>query len=139
MIDVYRGGFMKTIISVLLISISVLASKKSYDLKMELSIDGKQVSIPSVVVEEGVHGTITKELVTQNSYVEVIATEENIQGNKGILMKFEVGHFKKDGSRVIISNPIVLANEGEEASISIEEEDGIDKFSLKVIAKRNIL
>ena len=106
---------------------------------MELSLNGAKASSPRIVVEEGKMGTITQETNGQKSYFEVVATESEIQGNKGILLKFKVGYIKKDGTRTIVSKPTILTKAGEEASISVGNENGKEELHLKVVANRKTL
>mgnify|MGYP001236614433 CR=1 FL=1 len=124
-----------TIIAVL-VSASVLAApNNTYQIKMSFSIEGKSDSTMSVAVEEGKMGSVVSENEKERTFFEVVATEGEIEGNKGILMKFKVGHLEKDGSRKIISHPIILAKAGEEALISVGQK-GKPEMNLKVIATR---
>mgnify|MGYP006921650235 CR=1 FL=1 len=128
-----------TTITALLLSTTVFASNKGYKLDMELSINGKTVSKPKLIVEAGKIGTIIQENDNEKNYFEVIANEGEIQGNKGILMKFKVGHIQKDGSKKIVSHPTILTKAGEEATITVGKEAKKQEMTLKVIATRKPL
>ena len=79
-----------TIIAVL-VSASVLAApNNTYQIKMSFSIEGKSDSTMSVAVEEGKMGSVVSENEKERTFFEVVATEGEIEGNKGILMKFSV-------------------------------------------------
>lgn len=44
-----------------LYSLSAFANEKLFDLKMDLSLDGKHVSSTRLVIKEGEKGTVTRE------------------------------------------------------------------------------
>ncbi len=117
---------------------SVFASTNGYDLKMDLSVNGKQISSPRVMVKAGETATINQKTETEESFIEVVATEGSIQNHKGILMKFTVGVIAQNGERVIKSQPQVLAKENEKTQVTIGENNG-DEISLSVVAKRKSL
>ena len=124
-----------TILIGLTLSTSVWASKAIYEIDMKLNIKGKPETAMGIMLEEGQKGSIVSEDDLEKTFIEVVAEEAEFQGNKGILMKFKVGHLTKDGSRKIISQPKVLAKAGEEAQITLDQE-GKPEMSLNVVAKR---
>ncbi len=117
---------------------SAFASVKSYDLKMNLSLNGKHTSSPRVLVKAGETATITQKTETEESFIEVVVTEGSVQNHKGILMNFVVGVIGKNGERTIKAKPQVLAKENELAQITIGENKG-DEVFLSVVAKRKSL
>ena len=127
------------ILATLLLSTSVFASKKAYELNLDLSIDGKTVASPKLVVFAGSMGSVIQDTASGNSFFEVVVNEGEVQGNKGILMKFKVGHILEDGSRKIISRPTILSENGKEASITIGEDGTAQKVIIKVTASRTAL
>jgi len=127
-------------IALLAMSGSAFASSNAYDLKMDLSLDGKHVSSPRVVVKEGEPATVTQENGSKKQFIEVIATEGSIQNHKGILMKFTVGTIGENGERTIVAKPQVLAKEGEPAKITQSDtKSGVEHLSLSVVAKKTTL
>lgn len=114
------------------------ASTVSYDLKMELSINGKPVSSPRLIVKSGEMGSISQTADTEESFIEVIATEGQVQGHKGIMMNFTIGYIGKNSDRTIVSKPQILAKENEPALITVGEKDGTE-LSVSVVAKRKFL
>ena len=108
-----------------------------YDLRMELSLNGKPVSAPRVVVREGEPATITQGNAEGTTFVEVTAAEGSIQGRNGILMKFEVGTISPAGKRQVLATPRVLAREGEPARITqADTKTGAEMISLSVVARK---
>lgn len=89
----------------------------------------------SLSIEEGKLGSVEINNEKEKTFFEVVATEEEVQGNKAILMKFKVGYLVKDGSRKIISHPIIHAKAGEEALI-IVGQDAKPEMKLKLIVNR---
>lgn len=125
-------------IALAFIGSSALASTNGYDLKMELSLNGKHISSPRVIVKAGETATVTQKTDTEESFIEVVATEGKVQNHKGIMMNFVVGVIGKDGERTIKAKPQILAKENEPAQITIGGKNG-DEVSLSVIANRKAL
>ncbi len=120
-----------------LISSFSFAATNGYDLKMEFSMNGKHVSSPRVIVKAGEMATITQKTDTEETFIEIIATEGEIQNNKGILMTAVIGTVSSDGTKTIISKPQILAKENKTALIQIGNKDS--EISLSIIAKRKTL
>lgn len=125
-------------LSILLMSVSAVAASNIYNINVKISTDGQPETASGLTIEEGKTGTIVSETNVEKSYFEVVATEGEFDGNKGILMKFVVGSILKDGSRKVISQPTILAKAGEEASIEIGNNKK-EKMTLKVIASRQAI
>lgn len=122
----------------LLIGSSAFASN-GYDLKMELSMNGKKVSSPRIIVREGETGSITQETSNEKTFIEVVAKEGEIQNHKGIMMNFVVGYIGQDGKRTIVSKTQILTKENETAQITVGNDDGKETMSLSVVAQRKSL
>lgn len=112
------------------------AATNGYDFKIELSFNGKHISSPPFFVKENELKTVIQETDTEVVFIEVIASEGEIQNHKGILMKFTVGMIGKDGQRTTISKPQILANESEQAQINVGKSGGSENLALSVVAKR---
>ncbi|MBK7890552.1 MAG: hypothetical protein IPJ84_06825 [Bdellovibrionales bacterium] len=110
-----------------------------YTLKMELSMNGKVVSTPRLVVRSGETGSITEESAARKTFIEVTATEGSVQKRKGIMMNFVVGLIAKDGTRTVLSRPSILANENEKAEITVADKENGESVALSVIATRKAL
>lgn len=131
---------MKLLIGIFLLNGSfALANTPSYDLSMNLSLNGKYASSPRLIVKEGEAGTIIQKTKTEHNFIEVVATEKIDQNHKGILMKFVVGTIDKNGQRKIIAKPQIVARENETAQITVSTDNGPEELSLSVIAKRKEL
>ncbi|MBL7544088.1 MAG: hypothetical protein JNL11_09735 [Bdellovibrionaceae bacterium] len=120
------------------ISSSAFASTNSYDLKMDLSLNRRHVSSPRLIVKAGETAYINQKTDTEESFIEVVATEGSIQNHQGILMNFIVGVIDQNGQRVIKAKPQILASENEAAQITVGENNG-DEISLSVVATRKSL
>lgn len=125
-------------LALLMVASSAFAKTKGYDLKIDLSLKGKHVASPHLVVKEGEKATITPQSDNAARFIEVTATEGEVQGHKGILMNFTVGSITKDGKRTILSTPEILAKENESAQIVVGGKDGAE-LSMSVVAKRTAL
>lgn len=132
-------ALMRLVIVVLaFISSSAFALTNGYDLKIDLSMNGKHISSPRVIAKAGETASISQKTDTEESFIEVVATEGSIQNHNGILMNFVVGVIDKNGQRVIKAKPQILAKENETAQITVAEEDG-NQLSLSVTATRKSL
>jgi len=113
-------------------------ASNGYDLKMELSMNGKKVSSPRLIVVEGAKGSVTQDDGNGKTFIEVVATEGEFQHHKGILMNLVVGTIAKDGTKTILAKPQILAKENEPAQITVGEKDK-ETLSLSVLASRKTL
>jgi type II secretory pathway component GspD/PulD (secretin) len=123
----------------LFIGSTALASGKAYDLKLNVSIEGKIISTPRIIVKEGETGSITQDGADGKTYIEVVATEGSIENHKGILMNFVVAKIGADGKKQILGKPRILAKENERAMLMVGDENGKETLSMAIVAKRKVL
>jgi len=124
---------------ILIFATSAYASPKNHTLDMELSVDGAGPFFPKLTIQEGKKGTVEYKTGSKKRFLEVVPTEGEMNGHKGILMKFEIGKILKDGSRKILSKPTLLAMEGEKSSIEVGDVGEKELVSLKVVATRKAM
>ena len=115
------------------------AATSGYDLKMELSMNGKIISSPQILAKAGETATVTQKTDDQENFIEVTAIDGSILGNDGIMMTFVVGTIAKDGSRTILSKPQIFAEENKQSEIMLEQDGSNEMLSLSVVAKRKTL
>lgn len=120
-----------------------ISSAISYDIKMDLSLNGKVISSPQIIAKDGEVASITSGTEDGEHFIEVTAIEESILGNKGIMMTFVMGKIEKDGQRIILSKPQLFAKENQKSEVVVEPiaeqvDGGVgqEMLSLSVIAKR---
>lgn len=118
----------------ILCSGAAFASGKVYDVKAELSMNGKMVSSPRFLVAEGTKASVTEQSDARTTFIDLTATESTSKTSPGITMDFVVGFEAKDGTRTILSRPKILAAERERAVIMVKDEQG-EEISLAVIAQ----
>ncbi|CAN5672421.1 hypothetical protein BH10BDE1_BH10BDE1_16550 [soil metagenome] len=123
----------------ILFSSSAFAGTNGYDLKIDLSVNGKNVISPRVIVKEGMMASVTEDTRGDKTYVEVTATEKPDGAKRAILMKFVVGKIMGDGTRKIISTPQIVALENSKAEIKVGKAGTEDELSLSVVALRKAL
>lgn len=115
------------------------ASTNSYDLKMDLSLNGKHVSSPRIIVKEGEVASITQKTANEEQFIDVIATKSEMRNiSNGILMKFTVGTIDKNGVKHISARPQVITKENVQAKITQGNNEGKEELSLSVIASKQI-
>lgn len=122
---------------VLFSSLSVFAIPKSFDLNMELSIDGKPIKSSGILVNEGKKALLTQEINKEKTFVEVIAHEYIVKNGEPLIkMSFVVGKMAEDGSRKIIGKPQAVTAENERIQLSVSRDAGKEQIDLTVTAKR---
>lgn len=113
--------------------IAVSATPKQFNLKMDLSIDGKHASSPQLIVKEGQKALIQQGDKNQTTFIEVVAIEEKSVEDKSILMKFVIGTIEKDGSRKVISTPQIRTLPSEKAEVRVGDQERPEAISFSVI------
>lgn len=132
----------------LLFSLVAMASPKitstaveSYDLDIELSLSGKTVFTPHMIVKRGQKGRAVQTFNNGQNFIEVIADESSNGKNKkiknGIFMKFTVGVIEQDGAHKILEQPQIIALENQRAEVVFAAERDKESVSVAVVAKRN--
>lgn len=141
-IPIIQGGIVEKLTALIFcffIASSAFASTNGYDLKMEVSMNGKHVSSPRVITKEGETASITQDSNGNKMFVEVVATEKPTDNKKAIHMNFVVGTISPTGEKKIEATPQIITMENEKATISVGNKKGKSDFSLTVIAKRKAL
>ncbi len=127
---------MKLIIALsLFISSLAIAAPTTLNLKMDLEIDGLKESSPNLVVKTDQKKVIENFNAEGDGYfVEITATENTPVAEKdAIEFNFVVGEVFM-GERFIISEPKITTNYGQEAEITVGNDDGEEEFSLSIVA-----
>lgn len=127
---------MKILGLMIFLTCSSAMATTSYDLKMELSLNGKHISSPRVIAREGETATIIQKSDDMETFIDVVTTTYDAKNT--VMMKFTVGTIGKNGERIILSSPKIISKENEVAKISQGETGKPEQISLSVIAKRQI-
>lgn len=127
------------VVMIFLVCNSVFASTNEYDLKMDLSINGKHVSSPRVIAKEGETTSMTQDSNGEKIFMDVIATEQVINNKQSILMKFVIGRFSETGERTILSTPQIITIDNKRAQITVGDKQEKEDLALSVIATRKAL
>lgn len=106
----------------------------SYQLKLELAVNGKHVASPTMTLEPDQKAVVSQKGEDGNTYIiEVIATP---QEKKSVKFDFAVSD-EIEGKPHLISNAVVITKERKGATITVNKSDGSEQLSLKVWAKRD--
>lgn len=108
------------IIATFLLINSTFAAIKTYDLKMNVSLDGKSISNSKILAEEDKTTTITS--ADANNFIEVIPTKYQDK----VLMKFTVGKIE-NGERKIICTPEIIVKENDPVTMTMQDNDNVSK------------
>ena len=122
----------------LMVGSSALATLRTYDLKVNLTMNGKHVSSPQIIAKEGETASMTQELNGEKIFMDVIATENTAKDKNAIFMKFSVGTISAKGEKKIISTPQILALENQKAEIQVVDEKDHENLSISVVAIRKL-
>ena len=115
------------------------AATAGYEIKSDLFFNGKKDSSVTFIVKENEPGLISQKTENGHTFVEVIAKEGEIQGNKGILMTFTIGRIDEYGKKIVLARPQVLTRDSQKASVSQQGETGKEAISLTVTPHRKML
>jgi hypothetical protein len=113
---------MKILAMVILMTFgNAFAATNTYNIKMNLSIKGKNNYPTQITADEGKATTVTQKSNEKDdeTFVDVITTKKLLKNNKeGISIKFTAGTIDKKGERHIQFNPQILAIENQSAQIT---------------------
>ncbi len=121
---------------VLLSGISVHASTNGYKLKLNLLVDSTDAAAVEMEVKSGKTASYNQVNGGITNFIDVIASEGTVNGNKGILMKFVVGTHGPDGKKTILGSPQILTQENEETKVMVSGNEQKPGFELSVLAYR---
>jgi len=121
---------MKTItLGLFLLSLNALGAMKSYDVHMDINVNGKKIASPSVVVKDG--ETVT--MLQDNQTIEVSMKEASLDGRKGVKMDFRVISIDDNGDRSILSKQEMLLEDNKRGTLSVKDQS--NDMSISVLAK----
>ncbi len=130
---------MKTILVLLVTLMAGVASAapRSYKIDMEMMVDGKVVSEPTMIVQEGLKASVeSKPENGEATFIEVVASEKTLHGIDGILMDLEVGYVDATGARKVAARPRLLAKDGARAQVILNDKGKNQEVSIKAKATR---
>lgn len=106
-----------------------------YDIKIELSLGGKRVASPRIITRDGSRASVTETDTTtgESAFVEVVPTASS-KNERGIFMTFIVGKIGKNGERIEVGRPQIIARENQRAEITVEDDKGGEELRLSVLA-----
>jgi hypothetical protein len=124
------------VIWALLLSLPCFASTKAFDVKAEVSVDGKFISNPHIVTKPNELASINQKLEDNKEIlIEMTANDFHSKNPKnGIMMKFTVSRLDA-GKRTVLATPQIVALPGEEAMMEIGKANA-ETVKVKVIATR---
>lgn len=118
------------------ISANSFAATNSYQIRAEVSVDGKVISRPQLVTLANETASISqKNDDGSETTLEVLTTDSSAEIKDGIKMQFTVS-YNVDGKRKVISKPTIVTIPGETAEITVGKTATTEELKLKVIATR---
>lgn len=120
-----------------LLAIGTASASTNYNLKFDLSLNGKHVASPRLITKEGETASIVQKNDEGETFIDVVATKATNMKN-AVLMNFTIGTIGKSGERTTLSKAQIIAKENKQATITQHESDGRENLSLTVIAKTTL-
>lgn len=114
---------------------SQLVFSQSYDLAFDFKINGKSISTPHLLVNEGKKGYVVTKSGLENLFLEVTASKTETQVNKGILLDFISGLKTHKGVQKILSRGKLLVADGETATILFPQPDNSNDTEIQILTK----
>lgn len=111
--------------------------KKTFDIDVRYSMQGGPEAKMGLIAEENIKSSLVNRNQDQEFKLEVTASEGEFKDFKGILLDLNVIHTPKKGEKPVTSEPIVLAQNGEETEVTYTDASGQEK-TLKVKATRRL-
>jgi hypothetical protein len=124
---------MKLILVFALLLQSAFAATKLYDISVTISMNGKVMVTPRLLLKEGKKGSILQESKDGRYFLDVVASEGTIE--KSILLDFTTGILMKEGSRKILSRGKILAEEAPVTLLAPQLHETED-FEMTIQARR---
>lgn len=120
------------LVSFLFLSPAFAATKSIYKLNINLKMNGRTTD-QSVVLPADEQVTLD-----QGKYSFITVTPSEISDEPGrVHLKLSVGTIVK-GQRQIVSTPEMIIAEGKRGSIAVGEDDGLEAYTLTVLANRQV-
>src|SRR5262245_14523299 len=88
------------------------ASAKTYELALELSVNGRPVAAPRLLVAAGV----TSSVQIDDTFIDVVARDE--PKLQGMLVSFSIGKMEH-GARTVLATPAIVAAAGQRAEVRV--------------------
>ncbi len=124
--------FIATIASLIFTS---LVFAKSYDLKLDLSLAGKSVGSPRLIVKENEKASFITEDGKQKMTIEVIAQDASSKEvPNGIKLDFRINHIELANNKTIEIAPALIVKDNSPASITTNTDTG-EEILLSVTSK----
>lgn len=126
---------MRLILAIILLTQSAWAAPKIYDLAFSINVDGKLIANPHLILEEGKKGTIFQNSKDENYFIDVIATDGQIDVEKGVMLDFATGVMGSKGDRKILARGKMLAHD-EPVTVLAPQLKNTEDFEITIQARR---
>lgn len=121
---------------VIFAAMPVMAKTQKFDLKVNLTVNGKKIASPKLIVTEGKKGMIAwqNEGEKESHFIEVIAKNDNDFGLDVIFLDLKLGH--GESKKEIETEPEMLVKNNTPGTITIIDGQSQETMKLEVTAKR---
>jgi len=111
-----------------------LSSENTYQLNLEVKMDGELVNFPNQTVKEGKKTTLVQTHKGKTVHIDILAKEKEILADERatVEMDFTLSEVLPNGTKTILSNPKIITIENEEAQVSMSNQQGKEEYSVTV-------
>lgn len=113
---------------------SFVSQKNNFIIKAQYYINDRKIGTSQLRLMEGEAGSV--ELKDNFISVTDIQSLENQDGIQNIKMKFEIGHFDKEGKKIIIGHPSVITEENKLATLIFASAGGVENYKLEITPRK---
>lgn len=127
---------MSFIVVLALFSATALAKTQKFDLKVNLTVNGKKIASPKLIINEGQRGIISwqNEGDKEAYFIDVIAKNDKDFGPDVIFLDLKLGH--GESKKEIETEPEMLVKNNMPGHLTIIDGQSKEEMQLEVTAKR---
>lgn len=118
----------------LITSAFAVSSQNTYQLNLEVKMNGELVNFPNKTIQEGKKTTLVHNHKGKTVFIDILAKESEILEDEraSVQMNFTLSEIKPGGKKTVLSNPQIITIENERASIAQSNEQGQEVLSVTV-------
>lgn len=119
-----------------LFSVTAFAKTQKFDLKVNLTVNGKKIASPKLIINEGQRGTISwqNDGEKEAHFLEVVAKNDKDFGPDVIFLDLKLGH--GETKKEIETEPEMLVKNNMPGHLTIIDGQSQETMELEVTAKR---
>ena len=108
--------------------------KNNYLIKTNLYINDQKMGSSQFRLSDGGTGSIEM----QDNFISVtsIQSQQTPDSIPTVKMNFELGHYDKDGKKVVLGSPMVISQDSKLTTLIFTSKGGAESYKLEVVPKK---